>query len=310
MRQVRIVLPNARCNLHCKYCIDGYWDNKKTDSIVPKEADYPKLFKTLEPFTFGYIGIWGGEPFCNPQLEPLLRTLREKYPGIEMGFLSNGTLLNEDRVNLLNELDISLTISHDGATQGIYRCKDYLTEEYIKLLHKLKKFKGTNSVIHKYNCDLVSIFRFFKEKGLPKDAQVHFEQFKLVEERGMEYLPTAEEYRGLYYSWREILRLAKGGEPMLRSELAKAEKALRRHGLSSCGADSRLTVDLQGNVYHCQVAAETGVKGKVNTALPFMCENCIHARRCRGICPLIADRFRKKMCMLYHLYYDAVEEEM
>ena len=312
MQQLRIVLPGARCNLHCKYCLDGYGaeTHDRVESSFTTIYDIGRLLSAVKPFTFKYIGIWGGEPLLNRHLEPSLRALRHRYPDTPMGLLSNGTLLNKDWVKLLNELDVGLTISHDGPAQSLCRCADYLTPAYINLLHDLRHFKGTNSVLHRLNCDPWEIYQFFRDKGLPKDAQVNFEPFKLTDYRFTDYLPGPGEYKKFYSGWKAVFTAAKAGEARLRSELIKAGNKLKGHGRTSCGADRRLTVDFAGNIYHCQVAAETGQKGKIDNALPYWCEGCRHARRCRGICPLIPNVYRQKMCLLYHLYLDAAEEEL
>lgn len=321
MQQLRIVLPNTRCNLHCRYCLAGYC-NSKNETSNPHalngersngQTELPlvnidALLKAIKPYTFKYIGIWGGEPLFNRHLAPLLKALRNQYPNLSIGMLSNGTLLNKKWVRLLNELDIGLSISHDGNAQALCRCADYLTSDYIRLLYDLKKFKGTNSVVHRLNCDPWEIYRFFESKELPKTAQVNFEPFKLSDYRFIDYLPSVAEYKTFYTGWKAVLTAAKGGAEMLQSELTRARNKIKSHGKTSCGANNRLAVDLSGRIYHCQVAAEIDYKGAIDNSLPYNCEGCIHANYCRGICPLISGVYRQKMCMLYHLYFDAVRE--
>lgn len=305
MYQVRVMLPNASCNLRCKYCL-----NTNNIKGIKCGIDFAKLFAKMDLVNFGCISIWGGEPLYNPNLETVLRALRTRYPDKEIYILSNGSLLNERFVELFNEFDISFGLSHDAAHQDL-RCKDFLRQaEYIALLNRLKHFKSFNCVISRDNCDLVAAYKYLMDVGkdISCDWQLTFEMFELTQECVMEYMPSVEQYALLRKSYREIMELACSGAPHLEAYATRRRHRKQIPAVWRCAAERRLTVDCAGNVYHCQVAADRNDNCLPKPALPFMCINCRHADYCRGVCPLIPDRLRKKVCMCHHLFYDAMEE--
>jgi len=60
-----------------------------------------------------YVGLTGGEPFMDKDLEPCLRELHRH--GIECSVNTNATLLNEKRIKLVERYDVYLFVSIDGA---------------------------------------------------------------------------------------------------------------------------------------------------------------------------------------------------
>ena len=302
-RQVRIVLPQARCNLRCKYCVNGgdIWD---WNGYEPE-----KFLDKLAKINFTTIGIWGGEPLANPWLEVVLKMLREHYPDVEIYILSNGTLLDEHFVQMFNELDVSYSISYDGKMQYL-RCKDFMqSPAYIKELQKLKHFAGFNCVVSRNNCDMVDAYNYICKvaKDIKGDWEVSYEMFELSMPETIEYMPSVEQYQTLFKSYKEIVRLAENGAPHLKNIARSRNSAKEIPNLWRCGAEARITLDCQGRSYFCQVMADKGDTTFPNKVIPMMCAECKHVAKCRGICPNIPDYLRKKMCMIYHLYYDALE---
>lgn len=305
MHQLRVMLPEAKCNLNCKYCI-----NKDNIKGLKVDVELEKLFAKSDLIKFKTISIWGGEPLFNPNLEAILRGLREHYPDKEIHVLSNGTLLSEWFVDLFNELGVSFGISHDGKMQSL-RCKDFLQDaEYRKLLNKLYKFTGFNVVISRDNCDLVGTYEYFLEtcSDVKGDWQVTYEMFELCDEATLDFMPSVEQYALLKHQYKKLMSLAIHGAKHLTNYASRYRHRIKPPNGWRCGADNRLTMDTEGNVYLCQVAADRGERAIPNHSLPFMCINCKHADFCRGICPLIPDRLRKKVCLCHHLFYDAMEE--
>ena len=303
MRQVRIVLPQASCNLRCKYCINGGEINDCST------FDAEKLISKLELIEFDSVGIWGGEPLVNPWLETALTLLRTCFPNVEIYVLSNGTLLDEHFAQMFNELNVHYGISHDGKLQYL-RCKDFLKDPaYIKLLQGLKHFTGFNCVVSRDNCGLVDTYKYLCEagKGIKGDWQISFEPFELSLEKTLEYMPSAEQYPLLFDNYKKIIRMAEQGAPHLQNLSDRRRADLKPPKLWRCGAEGRTTIDCEGNAYLCQVMADTGVTAIPKPHVPMMCVSCKHVALCRGICPNVPDRLRKKMCMCYHIYYDALK---
>lgn len=110
------------CNLSCKYCYanEGCYDSEKSYMTI----NTARL--TLETFfTFfdeiNNIQIFGGEPLINiPVIKFICEWLEEKHKNNEIrklpniGFVSNGVLINEEIINLMKRYNMKATISLDG----------------------------------------------------------------------------------------------------------------------------------------------------------------------------------------------------
>ena len=297
MQQVRLMLPDASCNLHCAYCLNtNCIEGGKT------ELDFQKVCTLINQADCELISIWGGEPLCNPELELILRTLRKKYPEKQLSLLTNGTLLNQKFIELFNELDVMVGISHDGPAQAL-RCQDFLKSAYLEMLAELKNFTGFNCVVSRRNCDIDKIVAYFKRvyEHLPGSWQLTLEMFELTQCEILEHMPSIEQYA-------ELADMVHGIEAYA-DEVTFLEAERRRLRSStptgwSCGTDKRLTIDCAGNIYHCQVMAERNDKRRVEDGIPFMCAGCRHVNKCRGICPVMPDSLRKKLCLCHYIYYE------
>ena len=125
---------SEQCNLACKYCFLGNNDCDKRsnfllENMTQETAEQAikfyvqQMHKTcsdLENMKATFI-FYGGEPLMNfPILEYVatrVNELRETEPALknaEMSMVSNGLLLNEERIVRLKDLGVSIAISIDG----------------------------------------------------------------------------------------------------------------------------------------------------------------------------------------------------
>ena len=116
MRQLRVVLPNTRCNLKCKYCIDGY--NNSSKRVSTKDVDLSLMIKKAKHYTFDNISIWGGEPLMNRALWKVIAELKKNFPDKPIHLLTNGVLLIPQYIDTLNKYDVHVSISHDANAQN------------------------------------------------------------------------------------------------------------------------------------------------------------------------------------------------
>ncbi len=92
----------------------------------------------------------GGEPFMDKELLVKIKYVREKLPLVHIHLFSNGSFLNEDRINTLIDVGLnSLTISIDGADSASYEStRTNLSFDRVfgnaKLVQKMKKQRGTS----------------------------------------------------------------------------------------------------------------------------------------------------------------------
>lgn len=102
------IIPVRRCNLSCTYCNE--YD--KTSSPVPTEIMLRRVDKLAELGT-GIVTFSGGEPTLHPDLDSLIRRVRDN--GALATLITNGYLLTPERIRGLNEAGLDyLQISIDN----------------------------------------------------------------------------------------------------------------------------------------------------------------------------------------------------
>jgi MoaA/NifB/PqqE/SkfB family radical SAM enzyme len=102
------VIPIRRCNLACAYC------NEYDDSSPPVPAtEMLRRIDVLAALGLSALTFSGGEPTLHPDLDDLIRRVRER--GMLCGLITNGFLLNEERIERLNRAGLDyLQISIDN----------------------------------------------------------------------------------------------------------------------------------------------------------------------------------------------------
>jgi MoaA/NifB/PqqE/SkfB family radical SAM enzyme len=104
------IVPIRRCNLSCAYCNE--YD--KGSAPVPTDLMLRRV-ERLAALGTSAIDISGGEPLLHPDLDVIIRRIRER--GIIAGLLTNGYLLTRERIERLNQAGLDrLQISIDNVT--------------------------------------------------------------------------------------------------------------------------------------------------------------------------------------------------
>jgi MoaA/NifB/PqqE/SkfB family radical SAM enzyme len=102
------IIPIRRCNLACTYC-NEFDDFSKP---VAKEEMYNRIDRLGELGT-SVISFSGGEPLLHPDLDDLIRRIRGT--GAMAGMITNGFLLNPERIQRLNDAGLEhMQISIDN----------------------------------------------------------------------------------------------------------------------------------------------------------------------------------------------------
>jgi len=102
------IIPIRRCNLSCTYC------NEFDDFSKPVPlADMYRRIDRLGELGTSVISFSGGEPLLHPELDLLIRRIRST--GAIAGMITNGFLLNADRIQRLNDAGLEhMQISIDN----------------------------------------------------------------------------------------------------------------------------------------------------------------------------------------------------
>ena len=104
------IVPIRRCNLACTYCneFDDHSAPVPTETMIKRIDDLARLGTTN-------IEISGGEPLLHPDLDELIRHIRDT--GALAGLITNGYLLSGQRIARLNDAGLDhLQVSIDNVT--------------------------------------------------------------------------------------------------------------------------------------------------------------------------------------------------
>lgn len=151
------LLITKRCNLNCKHCFENSSPNIKSSII--ELSDVSRLFKEIDDLNVQTLKITGGEPFCYPHFEDILKlTDRTRFECI---ILTNAMLIKESSMDIISGNGIKLGISIDGINSESH---DYIRgsgsfEILQKKLLLLKKHKVKYSMtlsLHKKNFKEIS----------------------------------------------------------------------------------------------------------------------------------------------------------
>jgi MoaA/NifB/PqqE/SkfB family radical SAM enzyme len=130
------VIPIRRCNLACTYC-NEYDDFSKP---VPLDTMVHRL-ELLGRLKTGVITISGGEPLLHPQLDEIIRSIRQN--ATLSGLITNGYLLTAERVQRLNDAGLDyLQISIDNVKP------DEVSKKSLKVLDKKLQILSEHADFH------------------------------------------------------------------------------------------------------------------------------------------------------------------
>jgi len=264
------------CNFECDYCNQRFVPHAEETN-----PDYVESFvKNMDSWYKGdgdvKFEFWGGEPFVYwKTLKPLAESLAIKYPKAHMSIITNGSLLDEEKNNWIDNLNISVAVSHDGPGQYV-RGPDPLEDPQSKAsildLYKRLAPKGKfsfNSMINSKNISRANIQEYFINLIKDNLGDNYLQYFILGEgtfvdaydEGGLSTSLLDEEedikYRNLAFN--EIRDSKVFGFGVISEKVTQffnsIEAGRRMESLpQKCGMDKseNIAIDLNGNVLTCQ----------------------------------------------------------
>ncbi len=130
------IVPMRRCNLACGYCNE--YD--KTSDPVPLPAMLRRIDRLAELGT-GIVTISGGEPMMHPDLDAIIRRIRER--DMLAGIITNGFYLGPERIERLNQAGLEyLQISIDNVQP------DEISQKSLKTLDKKLQHLAEHARFH------------------------------------------------------------------------------------------------------------------------------------------------------------------
>lgn len=277
------ITMGLKCNYACSYCNQAHQPHDPVGGPEDAEELIKKmkenfLFNTYDTFR---LEFWGGEPMVYwKTLKPLAEKLKKVYPNAQFMMVTNGSLLDREKVDWFNRMGFSIGMSHDGPLHAQNRGPDPLDEPKAKdaVVYALKTMGQSrftfNCVLTRENVSIPAVRNFILEKLNRKDnaydntevsqmeLQVTTEELMLpYDDSGMAHsLQTIDEKKEILhklfweiinsenqFSWTINQKITSFFESIVFQRPAEVIG-------QKCGMDKpdNLAIDMKGNVTTCQ----------------------------------------------------------
>lgn len=101
------------CNHRCPECSGWYFQNRNSDSL-PFDLAKDIIGQFARAGVRGLIFTGGGEPLCHPHIKEAVKLAYAL--SLDIGFITNGSLINEEIARILLECCVWLRVSLDAAS--------------------------------------------------------------------------------------------------------------------------------------------------------------------------------------------------
>ena len=333
-RAVRVlkIQMGLKCNYACAYCNQASQPHEIQGNIEDVEAFLGNLPSWLEGGDGNGLRIefWGGEPFVYWKvLRVLGDRLRAAYPQAEFNIITNGSLIDDEKIDWLDRLGVHVGISHDGPGQatsrGLDPLEDPVRSSAIRRLYDRlfpKGHIGFNCVVTRDFRSLVAVREHIGARlGIPPgDVPLCTEELLLPYDLGGLGLSpgNADEHDAILQDvWWEAVT---GRSMSIISIRRKCEDFFRTISQGrpastlgqKCGMDrpEHIAVDLKGNVMTCQNTS-AGTRHRIGHVDDFEnirldtahhwstreeCVRCPVVQLCKGACFFLEDDLWRQAC--------------
>jgi len=336
-RNVRVlkIQMGLKCNYACAYCNQASQPHEVQGGIEDVQAFLRKLPEWFNGGKGGQgkdlrIEFWGGEPFVYwKALRILGSALRSAYPKAEFNIVTNGSLIDDEKIDWLDALGFGVGVSHDGPGHAAARGPDPLEDPvrcavirrlYDRLFPKGRI--GFNCVLTRDNRSLVAIREHIGARlGIdPANVPLTSEELLLpYDAGGMALSPkTPEEHdRVLQEVWWEAVTGRSMPVGAVRRKCEDFFRSLAESRPASslgqkCGMDrpEHLAVDLKGNALTCQNTS-AATKHRIGSIEAFddirlktahqqstreECVRCPVVQLCKGACLFLEGDLWRQAC--------------
>lgn len=246
-----------RCNLRCKHCFQES-DSKVSERTI-NLADWERLFDDIESNGVNRVIISGGEPIMYDKFTELLSNIVKRR--ISIYILTNGILIDQSMLPLLNHKNVKTNISLDGADSGTH---DFLRGKgaFDRVIGNIRKLVISHCnviishVIHKGNyTQLEKFVRYLVSLGVQEVSFNFIERIGRASGVSEIILSESEELQSLkcllklreHYSGRISINFPTTAYSTLPSIINPSESEY-----ISCSAGTRrLAISANGDYYPC-----------------------------------------------------------
>ena len=326
------------CNQKCKFCYN-YWKGDGNTSSVPS-PDFRLARRTLRRLlrqaNVGSISLSGGEPTLMPRIHEL--TLKAKFAGANVNLLSNGTLIKDMDIEIMNQLGVgTIQVPILAAEPSLHDYTTGLKGSWQKAVDNARKISAAKSgwllpvlIVSKLNNHCVEdILRFYNsEFGAVRAMVNRFNIGGLGKINASELNLTIAELKDAF---ARVDKVAGELGMTIQSGVCTPMCVLNPDDypnivFSHCSTDlSRrpLTVNYKGDVRFCnhsprvlgniydksigQIVAESQDDGYFDK-IPTPCDACKLWSRCRGGCRAASEQLYGTFDKVDPILHDAGPE--
>lgn len=254
------------CNLKCSYCFanEGTYNKKQRifdKNLVDKFLEFLKLYPTIQHITF-----FGGEPLLNIDgIEYLCKQVNSIRPDIGFYCQTNGTLMNEKILYLIDRYGIKFTLSVDGSKEDNDRNRVF------------KDNRGSFDIINKnYKCfkeNVLSIEATYDGKSKYTKQEVAEYLTKKFDCRNVTVCELFEDSRNIEFTdpkkdIKEILTCS--SIPINRTRELLMGFFTKTNQCYFCSAGTQLlNIDSDGKIYPCHLLIDKGEKYVLGDLVSF-----------------------------------------
>lgn len=303
---IALVKPTHNCNLNCTYCYDKVEKCGANNEVMTNEM-VEKIATLLENAYANVNWTWhGGEPLLIPKEKYIEfhNIINKKKFNKTFCMQTNGTLLNKEWRDILNDLEIYPSISYDFTNKN----KNRGHSANIGRLDPMGKYPAINVIDFDSSRFLIDVYETLKNGN----RCVSFNKMFLnseVDDNIVEYVNNWKEYFDHYLYDKDAVR----EDRFLMSyfnKLFSINSNLRNLCDKANCLNNFISVNPTGNVYHCDRFGDSsaskycfgnvmnyeftileykeseGYKRMVKDMLSFNegCYNCEIANICSGMC--------------------------
>ena len=174
------ITMGLKCNFACSYCNQAHQPHDPVGGPDDAEELVQKIKNNFHLGTYDRprIEFWGGEPLVYwKTIKPLAEKIRKVYPNAQFMMVTNGSLLDKEKVDWFNQMGFSIGMSHDGPLHAQNRGPDPLDDPKMRygVAYALKTMGQTrftfNCVLTRENVSINAVRNFILEKINKKDPR-------------------------------------------------------------------------------------------------------------------------------------------
>lgn len=324
------IILGSNCNFNCRYCMQHTGIKSEIKNSDSFDA-IKEFIKTQNP---NKLLLWGGEPLLYwDKFIELVLFARSVSKDMQITTITNGSLLNKDKVDFINKYNIGIGLSNDAFATLDTRYNDVLKNQGIFDLYKSIKSKGINTVISAKTQDIYKVWEYYDKLFYPEFINVSFDVLKNF---------TQDKVLGSfdYDKFRETMNKIKDG--FVRSVINEdynsreflfflnyitlAKNSDFKEGIChlKCGTmRSVIVIDFNGNIYKCKNSND--IIGHINNLeearknlnnlinIPAWCNDCKYKNICdTNGCVVETEDIKKENCevnkIIYEAFYNGLDE--